>query len=171
MKDDLTSLDNLRPIVEPPPVSWWPMATGWWILLIIMVAVVCVAAIRAWQVWTSNAYRRAALRALQSAGTSVAMTEVLKRAALCAYPRTSVASLSGEAWCQWLADTSELSLPDSVRSWFTEEIYQDDETAYHDQLFDFIGQWILRHHAAANGLQPGLSDPGATASGEAEAGA
>ena len=95
--DDPTSLQNLRDIVEPAPVPWWPPAVGWWILLVVVAAFAVWLASRAWRRRHANAYRRAALKELRSATNPVEIAEILKRTALCAFPRTAVASLSGEA--------------------------------------------------------------------------
>jgi hypothetical protein len=29
---DLTSLENLYDIVMPPPIPWWPLAPGWYVV-------------------------------------------------------------------------------------------------------------------------------------------
>ena len=92
--DDPTSLQNLRDIAEPAPVPWWPPAVGWWILFVIVAAAVIWIALRAWRRWQANAYRRAALEELRSATNQVEIAKILKRVALCAFPRTDVASLT-----------------------------------------------------------------------------
>ena len=101
---DPADLSNLRDIVVPPAVSFWPPAPGWW-----MVGAACVvaagfavaAAVRHWQ---RNAYRREALRALDTAD-SRDISAILKRAALAAFPREQVASLNGAAWLAFLDRT------------------------------------------------------------------
>ena len=114
MNPDPASLDNLRDIVELPPVPWWPPAPGWWVLLTMAVVATFVVAWRVWAARRAAAYRRAALRELESATSVATIAEILKRTALVAYPRTDVASLSGSAWSQWLAETGGREVPHGV---------------------------------------------------------
>ena len=62
MNKDPASLENLSDIAVPPPVSWWPLAQGWWIVIGIAVIVIAVAVGNMWLRWQANAYRRAAAR-------------------------------------------------------------------------------------------------------------
>ena len=32
----MNPLDNLEPLIAPPPPGWWPPAPGWWLLLVIV---------------------------------------------------------------------------------------------------------------------------------------
>lgn len=96
-------LDELAEPVAPPPVPLTPQTAGWAVLAA-MLAVALLALI-AWRVrrWRANAYRRAALAELATAGEDpAAIALVLRRTALAAWPRAEVAGLSGEAWLAFL---------------------------------------------------------------------
>lgn len=102
----------LRDIHLPDPVSWWPPAPGWWLLagLLILLAASVLLMVR----W----YRRGRLgRSARSALERVfvdyrqhgdpqrllrELSVLLRRIALSYFPRTEVASLSGEAWLAFL---------------------------------------------------------------------
>ena len=106
----MASLDNLHDIVMPEAVSWWPLAPGWYVLLVIVVGLAINFAIRAMRRYRRNAYRREALAMLlnASADPSSLSSEVavlLKRTALSAFPREQVASLTGEGWLAFLDRT------------------------------------------------------------------
>lgn len=113
---DPADLSNLRDILVPPPISWWPLAPGWWIVaaaLLGALAILATALIRHHQ---RNAYRSAALDELTAiAGTEDpaarirAVSAILKRAALVAYPRVEVASLTGSSWLAFLDRTAGIS--------------------------------------------------------------
>lgn len=108
-------LDQLADIHLPPAVSPWPLAPGWWLLmglcLLVLVALWCVYAHR-----QRNRYRRVALDQLRQLSTDYQRTQdaatylhalsvLLRRTALTAYPGRFNASLKGDAWLQWLDDT------------------------------------------------------------------
>lgn len=108
-------LDLMHEIVIPEPVPWSPQTAGWWVALSWLFAVVLLVAISVRRKRRRNRYRREALRALQdvSANSDLApqesaraVAEILKRAALAAYPRGDVASLHGEAWARFLSKSS-----------------------------------------------------------------
>ena len=109
MNDDLSGLtliellDLLEPVPEPAPVSLWPQTLGWIWLGIIVVAV-AVFLVRRWlRTHRANAYRRAALEEIATLDDDpAALAVVLRRTALAAYPRASVAGLHGEAWLGFL---------------------------------------------------------------------
>ena len=101
---DPADLSNLRDIVVPPAVSFWPPAPGWWVVGAACVVAAGFAVAVAVRHWQRNAYRREALRALERAdGRDI--SAILKRAALVAFPREQVASLNGAAWLAFLDRT------------------------------------------------------------------
>ena len=104
--NDPASLDRLHDIVTPPPVSWWPPAPGWYVLAFLLVLVLVLVLVKWLQHRRASAYRRAALRELAELEQANRWREVpalLKRVALSAFPRSEVASLTGESWVAWLS--------------------------------------------------------------------
>lgn len=108
MSDDPADLSRLADIVLTPPVPWWPPAPGWWILAAAVLAALAILTIEALRRYRRNAYRRAALAELDAIGAvadaagAAAVSAVLKRTALVAYPRAEVARLTGEGWLAFL---------------------------------------------------------------------
>ncbi len=106
---DEADLSRLADIVVPPPVPWWPPAPGWWMLLAALLAGLVILLVAAARGWRRNAYRRealAALERLEPAADATAVSAILKRTALAAYPREAVASLTGRTWLAFLDRTS-----------------------------------------------------------------
>ncbi len=93
--------DQMHDIVLPDPISWWPLAPGWWVILLILALAVIWLSAAAYRRWKKNAYRRAALRELESISPAD-IPALVKRVSLCIYPREQVATLSGEAWLEFL---------------------------------------------------------------------
>lgn len=146
MTQDATSLDRLHDIVLPPDVAWWPLAPGWYALLVLALAVGGGWGWRAWRRRRASAYRRAALRELETLRDAPAIAELLRRTALAAAPRVEVASRSGPAWAEWLAVRCPETMPDEVRRHLESGVYrragaERDFTA----LRDYAARWITRH--------------------------
>lgn len=109
MSDDLSTLNlvelfnKLEPVEAPTEISMMPQTVGW-IWLGAAVLGLVVYGIWRWNKWRkANAYRRTALAALDKVQDDpVAISAVLRRTALVAYPRERVASLYGNSWLTFL---------------------------------------------------------------------
>jgi hypothetical protein len=105
MTNDLASLDRLQDIMTPPPVPWWPPAPGWYVLGVVIFILVALGLAIWLHRYRANAYRREALReldVLEEKQQWRKLSVLLKRVALTAFPRTEVASLTGDSWIAWL---------------------------------------------------------------------
>lgn len=119
----MNPLDHLQPTIAPPPVSWWPLAPGWWALLVLIPLLL-------WGLWYLRRYlprrqqqelqseqpldpvRQAALAELarlvrpydgQHAGPWLQqLNALLKRLARADYPSDNSHVLSGRAWLAFL---------------------------------------------------------------------
>ncbi|MEP4685936.1 MAG: DUF4381 domain-containing protein, partial [Rhodopirellula bahusiensis] len=100
---DPASLDRLNDIVVPAPVSWWPLAPGWHVLIAVLLAAGIWLAWKSWRTWTANAYRREAIHELESANTVGAISELLRRTALVSTSRSELATMTGDRWPDWLS--------------------------------------------------------------------
>jgi uncharacterized protein DUF4381 len=96
-----TDLSNLRDLALPPEVSLWPPAPGWWIVAAAGIASATILSIAAIARHRRNAYRREALRQLDTVDPA-GISTLLKRTALAAWPRDRVAALTGTAWLDFL---------------------------------------------------------------------
>lgn len=114
----LDLLNTLRDIHEPAAPGFWPPAPGWWLLALLLFALCAwlgfraelrrrrrapirqaVAELGAWQRRVTDT------RGADAPADADALAALLKRAALCRYPRATVAGLSGEAWLRFLDRT------------------------------------------------------------------
>lgn len=93
--------DDMHDIVVSEPVSWWPLASGWYVLILVLAMAIIWFGVKTFKQWKKNAYRRAALRELKSISPAD-LPALVKRVSLCIYPREQVATLSGEAWLEFL---------------------------------------------------------------------
>jgi hypothetical protein len=103
-------LSQLAPAHAPPPPGWWPPAPGWWgvaLLLILLLA----ALVYAWRRRPAPRPRRIALRELDRLETLTddtelarALQDLLRRYAVAAYGRATVAGLDGAAWLAFVVE-------------------------------------------------------------------
>jgi hypothetical protein len=142
---DPASLDALRDIVVPPPVSWWPLAPGWWILLVAIGLIAALLGRRALLCRRANAYRRAALAQLREASSPADVNTILKRTALAAFPRAGVARLAGPAWSKWLRETGGEDLDGEVADALAMSSFRRGGRVDLAAVKAFAGRWIRRH--------------------------
>lgn len=100
---------DLRDIVLPDPVPWWPPAPGAWVVLAVVMVTLAILVWHAIRRHHRNAYRRVGLAECASLEARLpdraALSELsvlLKRVALAAYPREQVAAMYGSAWLHFL---------------------------------------------------------------------
>ncbi len=137
------TLSDLNDIVVPEPVSAWPPAPGVWIVLMFVVGVAAFFLIRRINTYRKNAYRRVALTELAQVDSSAGVAEILRRVAIHAYSRETVAALKGEDWLQWLEAQGGFQLPEKARLALA-RVYSD-ELIEPNALRQFTEQWIQEH--------------------------
>jgi hypothetical protein len=148
MKPQPPDLSKLHDFVQPPPPSWMPHTIGWYVLFALLAAAILFFAVRALHRWWKNRYRRDALREIYAAPLTE-LSEILKRTALITWPREKVASLTGQQWLDFLADSSGL---DAFRDAPGDRI---EKTALTNPSLDANAQqrlrqlasdWVQKHH-------------------------
>lgn len=146
-------LSDLRDIHLPDPVSFWPPAPGWWIAVIVIIALLALS------VWAFRRFRtpkvfKTACHELQGLRESYAANQqdrnltlglslLLRRYAMAVYGREQVAGLTGQ---QWLAFLNKKGLT----SQFTEGAgrvlvsapYGGQESIKGHELIATVEQWL-----------------------------
>ena len=119
MKPD-SLLNRLHDIQELDPVGIWPLATGWWLVLALIVLVILLfMSVRRWRPdwrrflprysWTRDAVHELTRLQNKVGRADVKMlaaelSELLRRIAIARCGRDSCAGLHGEPWLAWLSD-------------------------------------------------------------------
>jgi hypothetical protein len=145
------ALEKLHDYYQPPPPAWTPQTIGWYVLFGIIALILLWAAIRIVRLWLVNRYRREALRELVTA-TPDQLSALLKRTALAAWPRERVASLNGESWLNFLAETASTESFRSAPGNRIEELalYSGSIPAEDERTIKtLVAEWIRRHRVQA----------------------
>lgn len=103
------ALGDFVEVVSPQAVSWLPQTAGWWWLAAALLVAGLYFGWKRLRHWYRNRYRREAMARmtqLQTAqhgnGLTGEINKLLKLAAMAAYSREEVASLSGDDWVKFL---------------------------------------------------------------------
>ena len=147
-------LANLRDIHIPGAIDPWPPAIGWWLIAAAALIAISYGIYLVFKWWKSNQYRREGIRALKYLLENHASekqylrdySDQLKRIALSAYDRESVANLTGEAWVSFLdrsTGTQEFSMGEGQI--LIQGNYELNPSVDVDKLHRLGLYWIKKH--------------------------
>ena len=110
---------DIRDIHLPEPVSWWPVAPGWWLLIATMLLLLVLIFI-ARKIYRSRQLKRDIASELENikqryllsndkSQLAKSLSVLLRRASITFYPATDIAGLTGERWLAYLDETGKHS--------------------------------------------------------------
>ncbi|MEZ9142265.1 MULTISPECIES: DUF4381 domain-containing protein [unclassified Shewanella] len=142
------ALMQLEDIVLPEKISQFPIAPGFWILALFIIALIIFAVVKIKQHRRYHLPRKAALadfEQLEPANSQFAsdINTLLKRTAMSYFPREDFAKLDGDRWYQWLG--LRLSEQDAINmGQLLKKRYQKDGLTLTEstQLHTFTEQWL-----------------------------
>ncbi|KTD69586.1 hypothetical protein Lste_2744 [Legionella steelei] len=146
-------LAQLKDIHLPPPIGWWPLAPGWYIVLAFVLFLIIMLAYGAYKRHRHALAKKQALLLLHdyqkhyekeqnSSLTSAHISELLRRVALAYYPRERVASLHGEEWLHFLNETGKGIDFNLVKDMLLDAPFKTGETMDLNPLFNTAQRWI-----------------------------
>lgn len=171
-------LAQMADVISPEGVSWWPLAIGWWALLILAIVLVSVTALWIIQRYKKQYYRKQAKRLVEGIYTHKEMTTqqravqmmlALKRIFFTAYPekRKNHAGIYGSDWFDFLTASLTKSykvIPDteSFKNELNDALYKDKaQNSEHtlDQLYRFSLHWIEKHPKSSANIEGDINSP------------
>jgi hypothetical protein len=154
------ALGDFVEVVSPAAINWWPQTAGWWWVGAALVVVLGRYGWRRLRHWYRNRYRgEATARLQQLAATSASdnwlleLNRLLKLTALAAFSREQVASLSGEAWVNFLnrqCTTPPFSAQQGQLLALGTYTGQTVAAAHRQQMVDACLTWVREHENAAH---------------------
>jgi Domain of unknown function (DUF4381) len=151
------TLAQLKDIHLPETVSWWPPAIGWWLLMLMAIAV--TTAIIYWAIKRKKQwqYREEAMVLLDEcyqqwrvSNNDVrcfnAINALLKRTALTAFPESNATALHGQQWLDFLnAKCRSKPFDQKMIDNFSQCQYQCKITIDIEQFYRCSHQWVRCH--------------------------
>tara|TARA_R110000782_G_scaffold15189_2_gene44558 strand:+ start:39 stop:539 length:501 start_codon:yes stop_codon:yes gene_type:complete len=145
----------LRDIHLPDAVSWWPLAPGWWALVMLLVITVLLTG------YLIRRYRNHKISALFLAKQELEriktdfninqdksnlvkeLSELIRRLSISILPRQESAGLTGAEWLRFLDQYSDKNEFDNgIGRVLIEAPYQADPEFNSDELIQLISAWI-----------------------------
>ncbi|KTD22740.1 Uncharacterised protein [Legionella lansingensis] len=150
---DSQLLKQLHDIHLPHVVGWWPLAPGWYVLLVVVVFVAAMLTYLGYRRHANLRPKKEALRLLASYEkeymqeknsqlSSIKISELLRRVALVYFPRSQVAGVQGRRWLDFLNATAKGVNFDEVSDLLLELPYQSASRVDLKPLFDLARAWI-----------------------------
>lgn len=153
------ALAQLKDIHLPSPIQWWPLAPGWYGLMIALGVLI---------IWVMYLMHRRSVRLLPKKQAleliaqyqkqydndrnaqlaSARVSELLRRVALVYFPRTTVASLHGEEWIDFLTRTGKHNDFSPIKSMLLDSPFKVSDALDLKPLFTRATIWIKQRKSS-----------------------
>ncbi len=148
------SLHDLHDVHLPEPVSMWPPAIGWYLLSALIVLVSALGLFIAYRYWSKARAKKYALKQLKVLRQNTNLTPntviresacLLRRVAIHYHADKNIAGLTGNAWIEFLNDSSgsDLFTTESARL-LLEGPYNPTIKDNYPDLITAIESWIKK---------------------------
>jgi len=147
---------QLRDVQLPEPVSWWPLAYGWWWLIILSCITIAAIILRITAARRKNKYRHQATHELElhyqswqndqdSPRYLQAANAVLKRVVLHISDSHQTASQTGTTWLNTLNLYQAEELSSETQLALSEQLYRQQSSTDIASVHGEIAEWIKSH--------------------------
>lgn len=159
-------LAQLRDIHLPEPISWWPLAPGWWLLTVLVLGVLVFSARWLIKRRANNCYRKEALKYLTQIPATASndkltqcqeILSLLRRAAKTAFPQLALESDLTPTMLDRLNQCCNRTIFDkTLREQLGQLPYQAHPEIPNSlllQLTDATEQWLKKHKVKKHSLK------------------
>ena len=152
------SLNNLHDIVVPDAIGFFPLAEGWYVVLLLVLTMAFHFAVKRYMAYKRELYRREAMLELDSYDEQnkedvLNLLSLAKRVAINAYGREIVAKLSDNKWWDFVEENSDILVDNKLRNDISNLIYCDDceiTFAPYEEIENMVREWITTHKVSTN---------------------
>ena len=149
------SLDLLHDIIVPQSVGYFPPASGWIALVLLLLSYGFYWYIKKQKLYQSNLYRRQALQEWQKIQNEKSLLEqsqalllLIKRVGLQHFGREKVAHLSADKWWDFVQKHSKVKIDNTLRELIHEILYNPTASISKEQnetIATLTEVWIETH--------------------------
>ena len=142
----MNPLNELNDIVLAEQVGWWPLAWGWWLIFVILCALIATAIVwRLRYLKNHKVYRAATAELAKHNHSLAAINQVVKRAALQVWPAENISALQGSDWQRFLISTmpaAEQAKFAAELQEFSQAVYQPNNQKQQQQYMRLMERWL-----------------------------
>ena len=149
------SLDNLHDIIVPEPIGIFPLAPGWTVLILLFLTLLFHFGWQKYTLYKKAQYRRDAIAELESLRENsmediLSLLSLAKRVGISAYGRERIATLTEDAWWDFMQSHSKAEIQADLREQIDKVLYAEKplDDADYSALFLQIERWISTHRGA-----------------------
>ena len=146
---------DLSPIITPSAPSWWPLAWGWWLVIITAIVLIALVFFIVKRRQKNQYAKNEALACFRNSQPSNALSpstaqDIVRQAALSYFPREKVAGLSGDDWLAFLDAQLAKPLFAAKQSQWQQALYQDatlmtdEQKKAQQQLVNDCETWLRK---------------------------
>ncbi|MEZ9871774.1 DUF4381 domain-containing protein [Vibrio sp. 10N.261.51.C6] len=146
---------DLSPVIAPDAPTWWPLAWGWWAVVITAIALIALVFFILKRRKNNQQAKQEALSYFSNSQSQDGLSpskaqRILRQAALSYFPREKIAGLSGDDWLKFLDAQLAKPLFVAKQSQWQQALYQDvalmndEQKKAQQQLVNDCETWLLK---------------------------
>ncbi|TKF28629.1 DUF4381 domain-containing protein [Vibrio kanaloae] len=154
---------DLSPVIAPDAPTWWPLAWGWWAVIITAIALIALVFFIVKRRKNNQQAKQEALSYFSNSQSQDGLSpskaqDIVRQAALSYFPREKIAGLSGDDWLTFLDAQLAKPLFAAKQSQWQQALYQDvalmndEQKKAQQQLVNDCETWLRKALPPKRGL-------------------
>lgn len=147
------SLDNLHDIIVPDAVGFFPLSSGWMIVLLLALTLLFHFSFLAYKRYQKTLYKREALKEVEKESDLLTLLSLAKRVGIAAYGRDKIALLSSESWWDFMQMHSDVKVEQALRTEIEKCLYYapyEIDKSMLEKVKRMVIIWIKTHKVGSD---------------------